>query len=142
MNNNRIITRIGEEGRIIDGVSYKNVKVVSFEHHHYIVSDKAILTAVVTPSCNSNCRFCSNHITFTPTGQFLEWNKKLSRLIDFCKIAKIPKVAFTGGEPTLQPKRLVSLAGKVAPHFERVRIHTNGYNLLTPGSWIRTTAHS
>ena len=63
---NKLPLHIGEEGITIDGVFYKNVKIIKSGEFYYIVSDKAVLTITCTAICNARCNFCYNGITFTP----------------------------------------------------------------------------
>ncbi|WP_250404508.1 radical SAM protein [Streptomyces cellostaticus] len=112
-----------------NGRRYQNCNVLHFDGTEYLFSHRAILTLVTTASCNAACKFCSNEITFTPNGPFLEMNPDLGRVIDFAELAGVRKVAFTGGEPTANPAKLARLVSAVAPRFHRARLHTNGFGL-------------
>lgn len=130
----KIVRLIGNSPENVCGHDYANSKLVEYQGKHWVVSNKAILTVVVAKACNSSCKFCSNEITFTPDKPYLRWNESLEKIRDFCSIAKIEKVAFTGGEPTLVPHRLLELVKGFSPITRRRRIHTNGFNLLNPVS--------
>lgn len=123
---------IGEEGITIDGVFYKNVKIIKSGEFYYIVSDKAVLTITCTAICNARCNFCYNGITFTPdSGGFIDLhNSNLERLQQFCKDAQIQIVSFSGGEPTLYPVELLKLVERFSKIIPKIRrLHTNGLNL-------------
>lgn len=123
---------IGEEGIVIKGVFYKNVKIIKSEELYYIVSDKAVLTITCTAICNARCNFCYNGITFTPdSGGFVDLNNpNLEKLLQFCKDAEIKIASFSGGEPTLYPIELLKLVEKVSKIIPSIRrLHTNGLNL-------------
>ncbi|MEW2167478.1 radical SAM protein [Streptomyces sp. NPDC007084] len=128
----RIVRTVGEAGAEIDGTWYQNFNLVEFDDVRYVFSHRAILTLVVTAACNAGCHFCSNEITFTPSGPFLEWNDRLARVKDFALLSGVTKVAYTGGEPTLHPQKLLELVGAMSPGFRRSRIHTNGWGLSKP----------
>ncbi|MFB7785210.1 radical SAM protein [Streptomyces vinaceus] len=127
-----VIRRIGEDFESHDGNSYQNCSIVRFDGADYVFSHRAILTLVTTATCNAACKFCSNEITFTPNGPFLEPNARLERTLDFAQLAGVRKVAFTGGEPTANPTKLYHLVKAVAPRFDRARLHTNGFGLDKP----------
>jgi molybdenum cofactor biosynthesis enzyme MoaA len=127
----RVVRRIGEEGEVIDGTLFRNCTVIHFDGHEYIFSARAILTLVVVAACNAACNFCSNEITFTPAGPFLGFDERLRRVKDFALLAGVTKIAYTGGEPTLQPQRLYDLMRAMNPGFRRSRLHTNGSGLFT-----------
>lgn len=128
----RLIRTVGEAGTEIDGTWYQNFNLVEFDGAQYVFSHRAILTLVVTAACNAGCHFCSNEITFTPSGPFLEWNDRLKRVKDLALLSGVTKVAYTGGEPTLHPQKLLELVSAVSPGFRRSRIHTNGWGLSKP----------
>ena len=125
-----IVRRIGANPEIHDGREFWNCNIVSFRGHQYVVSHRAILTVVVVSSCNAGCKFCSNEITFTPSGRFLAWGDGLKRVKDFSLTAGITKVAYTGGEPTLNPQALHDLVTAMSPGFKKSRMHTNGFGLF------------
>lgn len=124
------VRTIGEVGETIDGICYRNANLIDFDGRRYVFSHRAILTIVVVSVCNAACKFCSNEITFTPAGQFLEWDKRLARAKHFALLGGVTKVAYTGGEPTLNPARIYALMREMNPGFQRVRIHTNGFGLF------------
>jgi molybdenum cofactor biosynthesis enzyme MoaA len=126
----RIIREIGPQPVSIDGQDFRNCNVVEFDGSRYIVSHRAILTMVVFAACNAGCKFCSNEITFTPAGRFLTWGERLARIRDFALISGVDKVAYTGGEPTLNPQALFNLATAMNPGFKKARLHTNGFGLF------------
>lgn len=129
---NKLPLHIGEEGTTIDGVFYKNVKIIKSGEFYYIVSDKAVLTITCTAICNARCNFCYNGITFTPdSGGFIDLhNSNLERLQQFCKDAQIQIVSFSGGEPTLYPVELLKLVERFSKIIPKIRrLHTNGLNL-------------
>jgi molybdenum cofactor biosynthesis enzyme MoaA len=125
-----IVRRIGEDPESYDGREFWNCNIVDFHGQTYVVSHRAILTVVVVSSCNAGCRFCSNEITFTPAGRFLTWNDQLKRVKDFALLSGITKVAYTGGEPTLNPQKLHDLITAMSPGFTKSRMHTNGFGLF------------
>ncbi|HEX4088950.1 MAG TPA: radical SAM protein [Trebonia sp.] len=125
-----VVRRIGEAGEVIDGTLFRNCTIIRFDGHDYIFSARAILTMVVVAACNAACRFCSNEITFTPSGPYLTYDERLRRVKDFALLAGVTKIAYTGGEPTLQPQRLYDLMRAMNPGFRRSRLHTNGSGLF------------
>lgn len=125
----RVVRIVGEEGEVIDGTWYKNFNLVEYEGVRHIFSHRAILTLVVTAACNAGCHFCSNEITFTPSGPFLCWSDRLARVKEFALLAGVTKVAYSGGEPTLHPQKLLDLVQGMSPGFRRSRLHTNGWGL-------------
>jgi Radical SAM superfamily/4Fe-4S single cluster domain len=125
-----VVRTIGECFEEVEGISYQNASILKFGGHRYIVSHRAILTIVVVAACNAACKFCSNEITFTPTGRYVSFDEKLARTKQFALLAGISKVAFTGGEPTLYPQGLADLTEAVIPGFRRARLHTNGTRLF------------
>lgn len=127
-----IIHKIGERTEQIGEYEYRNSKVVRFEGKTWVVSDKTILTVVALSACNSACQFCSNGVTFTPRGRYLKWGSNHERLMRFCFAAQIEKVAFTGGEPTLNPEALLALAGPFFRGVKKCRLHSNGFRILAP----------
>lgn len=126
----RVLRRIGDEGEVIDGTLFRNCSIIRFDGVEYIFSARAILTMVVVAACNAACSFCSNEITFTPSGPFLTYGERLQRVKDFALLAGVTKIAYTGGEPTLQPQRLYDLMQSMNPGFRRSRLHTNGSGLF------------
>jgi molybdenum cofactor biosynthesis enzyme MoaA len=133
----RIVRSVEAEPQLIDGREFRNCNVVDFDGHTYIVSHRAILTIVVASVCNAGCKFCSNEITFTPAGRFLAWNDRLRRIRDFALVSGVNKIAYTGGEPTLNPQALLDLARAMNPGFLKSRLHTNGFGLFNPVDAIR-----
>ncbi|WP_432151771.1 radical SAM protein [Streptomyces sp. bgisy029] len=127
--NRSLVRRIGTEMEAYNGRQYQNCNVLQFDGTEYLFSHRAILTLVTTAACNAACKFCSNEITFTPNGPFLEMTPSLERTLDFALLAGVSKVAFTGGEPTANPAKLARLVDAVAPRFQRARLHTNGFGL-------------
>lgn len=125
-----VVRRIGEAGEVIDGTLFRNCTIIRFDGHDYIFSARAILTMVVVSACNAACSFCSNEITFTPSGPYLTFDERLKRVKDFALLAGVTKIAYTGGEPTLQPQRLYELMRAMNPGFQRSRLHTNGSGLF------------
>lgn len=125
----RVVRTIGATPESFDGEEFRNCNVIEFDSKIYVVSHRAILTLVVASGCNAKCKFCSNEITFTPSGPYLRWGPRLQRTASFALTAGVRKVAFTGGEPTLNPQGLIDLAAEVAPKFEKSRLHTNGFGL-------------
>lgn len=128
----RVIRKIGSDFETIGDHSYRNCSVIHFDGREYVFSHRAILTLVTTAGCNAACKFCSNEVTFTPSGPYLSHNDRLERTLAFAELAGVKKVAFTGGEPTAAPQRLYDLVKGVAPRFERGRLHTNGVGLRRP----------
>jgi molybdenum cofactor biosynthesis enzyme MoaA len=124
-----IIRSIGSQPERFEGTEYWNSNIVAFDSKTYVVSHRAILTLVVISSCNAKCKFCSNEITFTPSGPYLKWGPKLERVKSFALTAGVRKVAFTGGEPTLNPQALADLTSAMVPGFTKARLHTNGFGL-------------
>ena len=126
-----ILKRIGPEGQEIDGILYKNANIVRFEGKEYIVSHKAILTITVTEKCNAGCKFCFNGITNTPEGPFVSTDDpNVQRIKRFVSLAGVEKVAYSGGEPTLNPQKLYELVRDMNPGFQKSRINTNGIGLF------------
>jgi molybdenum cofactor biosynthesis enzyme MoaA len=128
----RIVRTIGAKSEMIDGREFRRCNVVEFDGRRHIVSHRAILTVVVVSTCNAGCKFCSNEITFTPAGRFLKWNDRTRRMRDFALVSGVNKVAYTGGEPTLNPQALLDLAIGFNPGFVKSRLHTNGFGLFRP----------
>lgn len=125
-----VIQKIGKHFEEVDGVLYQNASVLNFDGHKYVLSHRAILTIVVASACNAACTFCSNEITFTPFGKPLLWSESLRRVKAFAQLGGIKKVAYSGGEPTLNPAALLELVSNMNPGFTRSRIHTNGFGLF------------
>jgi Radical SAM superfamily/4Fe-4S single cluster domain len=123
---------IGREFEDVDGFAYQNASVIRYQGGQHVFSHRAIFTIVVMAACNAACKFCSNEITFTPSGRYVAFDAKLARARDFALLAGVKKVAFTGGEPTLNPQGLADLASRVVPGFNRARLHTNGSGLFEP----------
>ena len=77
ISDNELPMHVGEEGIVINGTKYKNVKIIKNEDLYYVVSDKAVLTFTCTALCNARCNFCYNGITFTPdSGGFIDVEHK------------------------------------------------------------------
>lgn len=91
-----IYYRIGSEGKEIEGVIYKNAKLVSFEGQEYIVSNNAVLTIQQTEICDAACQFCFNGITFYPNQNTKIVASELDRIIAFCKASDINSVTISG----------------------------------------------
>ncbi|MGP3928817.1 radical SAM protein [Nonomuraea sp. KM88] len=127
--NGEVIRTIGERPELFEGEEFWNSNIVRFDAETYVVSHRAILTLVVVAKCNAACKFCSNEITFTPAGPYLSWGPQLRRVKSFALTAGVRKVAYTGGEPTLSPQRLLDLTRSVNPGFDKSRLHTNGIGL-------------
>jgi molybdenum cofactor biosynthesis enzyme MoaA len=125
-----VLRTIGSQPEEFEGQLFWNCNIVSWDGQTYVFSHRAILTIVVVAACNAACRFCSNEITFTPSGPFLKWDERLKRVKDFALLAGVTKVAFTGGEPTLNPQALHDLVAAVTPGFRRARLHTNAHGLF------------
>ncbi|WP_350352835.1 radical SAM protein [Microbacterium sp. A8/3-1] len=128
----QVIRTIGAAFEEVDGVAYQNASVIRYGGREYVFSRRAILTLVVVAACNAACRFCSNEITFTPSGPYLTHGDSLERVRDFALLAGVRKLAITGGEPTLQPQKLFDLVRSFGPGFRRIRLHTNGSNAFSP----------
>lgn len=126
----RVVRTIGSEFEEFEGEKFKNCHIVEYAGEVHVFSHRAILTLVVMASCNAACKFCSNEITFTPAGPYLRLDERLARVREFALTAGVTKVAFTGGEPTLQQQRLYDLVSSVVPGFARARLHTNGFGLF------------
>lgn len=126
----RVLRHIGADPETYEGETLWNCSVVEFDGRRFVVSTRAILTMVVVAACNAACKFCSNEITFTPAGPYLRYDERLARVKAFALGAGVTKVAYTGGEPTLQPQRLYDLVSQMSPGFERSRLHTNGSGLF------------
>ncbi|MEU9509343.1 radical SAM protein [Micromonospora sp. NPDC048170] len=126
----RVIHTIGETPEEFDGETYWNAKIIEFDGATYVFSKRAILTMVVVAACNAACHFCSNEITFTPSGPYLKYDERLKRIKDFAHVAGVTKIAYTGGEPTMHPQRLYDLVSQMNPGFRRARLHTNGSGLF------------
>ena len=137
MSEDSVVVRIGKEPQYYNGAPYRNTTVVNYRGRNYPISHKAILTLVTVAGCNAACKFCSNEITFTPGGRYLEYDEKLERVKELALLAGVRKVAFSGGEPTVHPEKLLALVSAVVPGFERARLHTNGFGLLRP---VRTAS--
>ncbi|MFB6718601.1 radical SAM protein [Kribbella sp. NPDC056345] len=127
-----VVQTVGPEGAEIDGRVYQNFNLVEFDGRRFIFSHRAILTLVVIAACNAGCKFCSNEITFTPSGPYLSWNARLARVKEFAQLAGVTKIAYTGGEPTLHPQKFVDLVTNMSRGFARSRAHTNGWGLFKP----------
>lgn len=125
-----IYYRIGSEGKEIEGVVYKNAKLVSFEGQEYIVSNNAVLTIQQTEICDAACQFCFNGITFYPNQNTKIVASELDRIIAFCKASDINSVTISGWEPTLDIKTLMGLVWFLKWKFTDFRIHSNGHNLF------------
>lgn len=110
---------------------YNKARHIEWENKNYIISDKAVLTINCTDRCNAYCFFCYNSITFMKKKSYLNPDsEKISKAYAFARRAGIKIVSYTGGEPTLEPEKLLSLVemGK-ASGFEKLRLHTNGFYL-------------
>jgi len=127
-----IVRTIGPDPERFGEAEFRNCNVVEFDGRTHVVSHRAILTVVVVSTCNAGCKFCSNEITFTPAGRFLTWNDRLQRMRDFAQLSGVRKVAYTGGEPTLNPQALLDLSQAMNPAFAKARLHTNGFGLFKP----------
>jgi radical SAM family protein/4Fe-4S single cluster protein len=132
-----VVRVIGVEPELFEGQEFWSCNIVDFDSKTYVVSHRAILTLVVAAGCNAKCKFCSNEITFTPSGPYLRWGPRLRRVKSFALAAGVRKVAFTGGEPTLNPQGLADLVSTVVPGFHKARLHTNGIGLRRE---VRTAA--
>lgn len=107
------------------------VRNVNFEGRNYQVSKNSILTINTTSLCNAKCKFCYNEITFSPESNYVNYETEdFNKLIEFCNAAQIETLAISGGEPTLQPLKLLGLMNRVHSEFKRVRMHSNGFKLL------------
>jgi molybdenum cofactor biosynthesis enzyme MoaA len=126
----QIVRRIGSKPETYNGSALWNCNIVEFEGQTFVVSHRAILTVVTVAACNAACRFCSNEITFTPSGRYLFFNDRVRRVKDFAISAGVSKVAYTGGEPTLNPQGLIDLMAAMNPGFAKARLHTNGFGLF------------
>ena len=67
----RVVRTIGDDVEEFNGVPVWNSNIVRFGGRDFIFSHRAILTFVVMSACNAACKFCSNEITFTPSGPYL-----------------------------------------------------------------------
>ncbi len=128
----RVVRRIGAEFEQVGDGRYQNCNVLHFDGNEYVFSHRAILTLVTTAACNAACKFCSNEVTFTPSGPYLAPSPQLERTVAFAELAGVTKVAYTGGEPTAAPQKLYDLVRTVSPRFRRSRLHTNGFGLPRP----------
>ncbi len=54
--------------------------------------------------------------------------------MNFCYAARINKVAFSGGEPTLNPEALLALTAPLFRGMKKCRLHSNGFRILAPVS--------
>lgn len=111
---------------------YNNAKCISWGNRFYIVSNKAVLTINCTERCNAYCFFCYNSKTFMKQNVYLDVeSEKIRKILCFSRKAGIEIVSLTGGEPTLNPIRLIELADLCKKYgFKHLRLHTNGYKLL------------
>ncbi len=85
----------------------------------------------IAEACNASCRFCWCDL-FQSEGAFPTL-EEIGRLLLQARNAGRRRVAFTGGEPTLNPRleQAVALAKKLG--FERVGLHTNALLLEDAG---------
>jgi molybdenum cofactor biosynthesis enzyme MoaA len=125
-----LVHTVGAEPEEFEGHKYWNASVLRFDGQTLVISHRAILTLVTISGCNAACKFCSNEITFTSKGPYLRYDDRLQRVKDLALLAGVKKVAFTGGEPTVNPSKLLDLMSKVNPGFRKSRLHTNGFGLL------------
>lgn len=88
----------------------------------------------ITNACNAECRFCCNEKNRTNISLF-DYDKFVDIVNEISSKAKIRKMSFTGGEPTLNFKLLEKCIRftkeKDAETF--VTVNTNGTNLETLG---------
>ncbi|MBI4995111.1 radical SAM protein [Candidatus Peregrinibacteria bacterium] len=98
---------------------------------HTIIKS-ANLNLVTTRSCNARCTFCYDNITFAGQGEYLEPDDEmLLKVLQLCTQVGIQKVVFTGGEPTIDPEKLLALVKVVAPQFStKRRLYSNGFGLF------------
>lgn len=98
------------------------------EGTYYAINPNAILTINCTASCNADCFFCYNRQTFIRAGTYVSAEHPcLERAIRLARKAGIWRAGLSGGEPTLHPKELLSLAEKLKKSlFSQIRLHTNG----------------
>lgn len=125
----RVLRDVGEVPEMVRGELHHHCREVDFDGERFIFSKRAILTLVVSSVCNAGCHFCSNEITFTPKG-FLRPSDDLQRVKDFALLAGVTKIAYSGGEPTLNAPALAELVAFMNPGFRTSRIHTNGFGLF------------
>jgi predicted metal-dependent phosphoesterase TrpH len=126
---------IGDDGREVEGVIYRNVTVAEESGYLYLVSHKAILTANLTPVCNANCQFCFNGITFFPFKDHFddEVQTALHRTLRFASHAGVRSISLSGGEPTLVPALLLRTLDQARRQFDGfIRLHTNSSRLWRP----------
>ncbi len=127
----RILLDIGKEFVEIDGVKYKNSRVIAFEGKVYIVSKNAQFVINVTRHCNADCGFCSNKLTFVGDDGYLKLGPQFEKALRFASLAQAKEAVLTGGEPTLLREKLIDILIKVKSKFEKVWMHSNGLNLWT-----------
>lgn len=107
---------------------FTRARLVEYDGKKYAVNPQAMLTINCTSRCNANCFFCYNRLTFMRDEAYVSWDTpQLERAMEFARRAGIRTVTLTGGEPTLDPKKLLGLLKKSKEKgFSTVRLHTNG----------------
>lgn len=91
------------------------------------VEQPTVTLYVRTKFCNAKCEFC----TFANTAEKFNEKKYIEVLTEILKSAKIKKIAFTGGEPTLyweQFKSMVQIASELSP-TSTITMNTDGLRL-------------
>ena len=96
------------------------------------IKDGAAFYFIASNNCNANCVFCYDQVTYAGEGRYLEHDDPVvEAALQLCIKAGIEKVVFTGGEPTIQPEKLVKLIRRAAPQFGvKRKLYSNGYGLF------------
>ena len=84
-------------------------------------------TVVLTHECNLRCRFCYAKKAGYCKDDFIEF-EGLKRIVDFCSVARIRYIVFTGGEPLLYP-RLIDIV-------EYIRNRDNNIGIAIPTNGV------
>lgn len=86
-------------------------------------------TITLTRCCNLRCSFCYAKETGYIENDMIEY-ENLKKIVDFCSVANVNYIVFTGGEPALYPKLIDILKYiKSKDHKMTATIATNGVRL-------------
>lgn len=136
MNDKRITQPIRQDdtGLYVGGSLIRKAAPLSYGGNNYVINPNAMLTINCTVQCNAKCFFCYNNLSFMCPGNYVDAaDPELHRALEFAKRGGLKTVALSGGEPTLNPAKLIALVAAVKSYgFPIIRLHTNGYRLNEP----------
>ena len=116
-------------GNWTDKIQYKRCTCYNQEGKNFEINENSIsLYLVITRRCNTNCRFC----TFRSKDCELDVEVFKERFKELTKVASVPTIHFTGGEPTLELEKIKEVCKFVKEEtngLATTSINTNGTNL-------------